>query len=261
MNKNTAQILWFKDIHKNDIPLVGGKGANLGEMTNAKIPVPNGFVVTATAYFDFLKTTSLKKKILEELGGLDVNDSKKLQEASRRIKVAVKAAEMPEELAEEIKDSYHQLSGEYDRLVAVRSSATAEDLPDASFAGQQETYLNIKGWADVVKHVQMCWASLFEARAIFYRSTNGYSHFKVGIAVPVQLMVQSDISGILFTVNPLTNNRDEVSVEAAYGLGQPVVSGEVTPDQFIINKKTGKITSKFISGFKLLRPVLSTRGT
>src|SRR3989339_1635439 len=247
MNKNTAQILWFKDIHKNDIPLVGGKGANLGEMTNAKIPVPNGFVVTATAYFDFLKTTSLKKKILEELGGLDVNDSKKLQEASRRIKVAVKAAEMHEELAEEIKDSYHQLSGEYDRLVAVRSSATAEDLPDASFAGQQETYLNIKGWADVVKHVQMCWASLFEARAIFYRSTNGYSHFKVGIAVPVQLMVQSDISGILFTVNPLTNNRDEVSVEAAYGLGQPVVSGEVTPDQFIINKKTGKITSKFIS--------------
>jgi pyruvate,water dikinase len=131
--------------------------------------------------------------------------------------------------------------------VAVRSSATAEDLPDASFAGQQETYLNVKGWKNVAQHVQKCWASLFEARAIFYRSTNGYSHFKVGIAVPVQLMVQSEISGIMFTVNPLTNNREEVSVEAAFGLGQPIVSGEVTPDQYIVNKKSGKIVSKYIS--------------
>jgi len=247
MNKKTAQILWFKDINKNDIPLVGGKGANLGEMWNAKIPVPNGFVITATAYYDFLLKTSLKKKILAELSGLDVNESGKLQEASKRIKTAILAAKMLEELASQIKDYYHQLSGEFDRLVAVRSSATAEDLPDASFAGQQETYLNVKGWKNVVTHVQKCWASLFEARAIFYRSTNGYSHFKVGIAVPVQMMVQSEVSGIMFTVNPLTNNTGEVSVEAAYGLCQPIVSGEITPDQFIINKKTGKIVSKYIS--------------
>ena len=131
--------------------------------------------------------------------------------------------------------------------MAVRSSATAEDLPDASFAGQQETYLNIKGWQNVVKNVQKCWASLFESRAIFYRNDRGFSHFKVGIAVPIQLMVQSDVSGIMFTVNPLTNNREEISIEAAWGLGQPVVSGEVTPDQYIVDKKSGKITYKHIS--------------
>ncbi|MBN1162335.1 phosphoenolpyruvate synthase [Patescibacteria group bacterium] len=247
MNKKTAQILWFKDIRKNDIPTVGGKGANLGEMIHAKIPVPNGFVVTANAYYEFLSASSLKSKITHELSGLDREDSKKLQEASRNIKTAVLAAKLSGSLAEEIKKYYHELSGETDRYVAVRSSATAEDLPDASFAGQQETYLNVKGWKDVVKNVQKCWASLFEARAIFYREEHGYSHFKVGIAVPVQLMVQSEVSGILFTVNPLTNNRNEVSIEAGYGLGQTIVSGEVTPDQYIVNKKSGKITSRYVA--------------
>lgn len=247
MNKKTAHILKFNQVKKTDIPLVGGKGANLGEMVNAKIPVPDGFIVTAKAYYDFLKLTSLKQKILTELSGLDVNDSDKLQDASKRVKTAILAAKMPEDLALQIKESYQKLSGEKDRLVAVRSSATAEDLPDASFAGQQETYLNVKGWEDVVKHVQKCWASLFESRAIFYRSEKGFDHFKVGIAVPVQLMVQSEISGIMFTVNPLTNNRREVSVEAAYGLGQPIVSGEVTPDQYIVNKETQRIIQKTIS--------------
>jgi len=247
MNKHTAQILWFNQISKRDIPIAGGKGANLGEMTTAGIPVPNGFVVTATAYYDFLAKTSLKHKILTELSGLDQNDSEKLFEASKRIKTAVMEAELPGELALQIKDFYHNLCGEHDRLVAVRSSATAEDLPDASFAGQQETFLNVKGWQDVVKSVQKCWASLFESRAIFYRSDRGFSHFKVGIAVPVQLMVQSEVSGIMFTVNPMTNNRDEISIEAAWGLGQPVVSGEVIPDQFLVDKKTEKITFKHLS--------------
>ncbi|EKE12542.1 MAG: hypothetical protein ACD_13C00185G0001, partial [uncultured bacterium] len=216
-------------------------------MVNAKIPVPDGFIVTAGAYFDFINATSLKEKIMHELSGLDVDNSKKLQEASRKIKIAIMAAGMPEDLATKIKDYYHKLCGENDRYVAVRSSATAEDLPDASFAGQQETYLNVKGWSDVVKKVQECWASLFEARAIFYRETNKYSHMKVGIAVPIQLMVQSDYSGIMFTVNPLTNSKEEVSIEAAFGLGQPVVSGEVTPDQYIVNKKSGKITSRYLA--------------
>ncbi|MFZ5424820.1 MAG: phosphoenolpyruvate synthase [Patescibacteria group bacterium] len=246
MSKNTAQVLWFSEINKKDIPLVGGKGANLGEMYNADIPVPNGFVVTSHAYFEFLKGTSLKHKIQTELTGLDVSDAKKLAAASKTIKTAILAAKMPDELQEDIKLNYHRLSGEFDRRVAVRSSATAEDLPDASFAGQQETYLNIVGHADVIKHVQMCWASLFESRAIFYRTEKGFSHFKVGIAVPVQLMVQSEVSGIMFTVNPLTNSREEVSIEAAFGLGQPIVSGEITPDQFIVNKKSKKITSKHI---------------
>lgn len=247
MNKHTAQILRFDQVRKNDIPLVGGKGANLGEMVSAGIPVPDGFIVTAKAYYDFIELTSLKQKIITELSGLDVDDSKKLQEASKNIKTAILAAKMPEELAEKIKTHYQELSGKHDRLVAVRSSATAEDLPDASFAGQQETFLNIIGWESVVKNVQKCWASLFESRAIFYRTEKGFDHFKVGIAVPVQLMVQSEVSGIMFTVNPLTNNEDEVSVEAAFGLGQPIVSGEVTPDQYIYNKTTGQITSKFIS--------------
>jgi pyruvate,water dikinase len=247
MNKKTAHLLWFKEIHKTDIPLVGGKGANLGEMVNAGIPVPYGFVVTAQAYYDFLATTSLKNKIMTELHDLDVNDSKKLQQVSKNIETAIRAANMPDELEEQIKQYYIELCGNKDRYVAVRSSATAEDLPDASFAGQQETYLNILGWKDVIRKVQDCWASLFEARAIFYRETNHYSHLKIGIAVPVQLMVQSEFSGIMFTANPVTNNMDELSVEAAYGLGQPVVSGEVTPDQYLVDKKSGKITYKYVS--------------
>ncbi|MFH1648592.1 MAG: phosphoenolpyruvate synthase [Patescibacteria group bacterium] len=246
MSKKSAHILRFKDIRRYDIPLVGGKGANLGEMINAKIPVPDGFVVTAKAYYDFLKSTSLKKKILTELQGLDYEDSKELQSAAKKIRTAILAADMPKELAEEIKEAYHKLSGENDKYVAVRSSATAEDLPEASFAGQQDTHLNVKGYKEVVKHVQKCWSSLFTARATYYRATNKFSHLQVGIAVPIQLMIQSDFSGVMFTVNPVTNNRGEVSVEAAFGLGQPVVSGELTPDQYIVNKESKKITTRQI---------------
>ena len=246
MPRKTAQILWFEEVTKNDIPLVGGKGANLGEMYRSGIPVPNGFCVTAYAYYEFLKKTSLRQKILTELSGLDTQDSKKLIKASENIKTAILAAQMPKDLAKLIGEAYHQLSGDFDKRVAVRSSATAEDLPDASFAGQQETYLNIHGAKAVIESVQKCWASLFEARAIFYRTENKFNHMKVGIAVPIQLMVQSEVSGIMFTVNPITNNHNEVSIEAAYGLGQPIVSGEITPDQFIVDKKSGKITQKQI---------------
>lgn len=242
--KNTAQTLWFSEISKSDIPVAGGKGANLGEMYSHGIPVPNGFVVTSDAYFEFIESTSLRSKILNEVSGLDTNDSKRLLEASEKIKTAILTATMPEGIKKQIVDFYHQLSGEHDRPVAVRSSATAEDLPDASFAGQQETYLNVIGADDVVKSVQMCWASLFESRAIFYRTDKGYNHLKVGIAVPVQLMVQSEVSGIMFTVNPVTNDKSQISVEAAFGLGQPIVSGEVTPDQYLVSKDGFKIASK-----------------
>lgn len=247
MNKNTAHILWFNEVNKDDIPLVGGKGANLGEMVNAKIPVPNGFIVTSKAYFDFLDSTSLKQKILSEISQLDVEDSKALQAASKHIKTAIMSADVPKDLEESIRSYYHKLSGEADKFVAVRSSATAEDLPDASFAGQQETFLNVIGYKSVIENVRKCWASLFEARAIYYRVQNGFSHLKVGIAVPVQIMVQSEISGIMFTVNPITNSRDEVSIEAAFGLGQPIVSGELTPDQYIVRKSTERISYRFIS--------------
>ena len=247
MSKKTARVLWFKDIRKTDLAIAGGKGANLGEMFNAKIPVPNGFVITSKAYFDFVKSTSLRRKILTEVSRLDVNNSDKLQEASRNIKTAILRAEMPQSLSDEIKDFYHHLCGERDKLVAVRSSGTAEDLPNASFAGQQETFLNVRGYKDVVEAVQKCWASLFTARAIFYRVQNGFSNTKVLIAVPVQLMVQSDVSGVMFTSNPLTNSTKEVSIEAAFGLGQPIVSGELTPDQYLVSKKTERIIYRFIS--------------
>lgn len=246
MNKSARSILWFKEINKNDLLLVGGKGANLGEMYNNSIPVPNGFVVTSTAYFDFINKTSLSHKIKTELTGLNVNNSKDLFEASKRIQHAFLSAEVPDYLKKEIRDYYHNLSGEYDKKVAVRSSATAEDLPEASFAGQQETYLNIVGYKNVIHNVLKCWASLFEPRAIFYRTEKGFSHLKVGIAVPVQMMVESEVAGIMFTINPLTNNPDEISIEAAFGLGQPIVSGEITPDAYIVSKNSLQIKSKNI---------------
>ncbi|MBI2620702.1 phosphoenolpyruvate synthase [candidate division WWE3 bacterium] len=247
MRKSARLVLWFREIDRNDVAVAGGKGANLGEMYSFGVPVPNGFVVSSKAYYDFIDSTSLKQKILTELSSLDIENSKELLDASRRIETAILAAEMPSKFQKEIRDYYHNLCGEYDRYVAVRSSATAEDLPEASFAGQQETFLNVKGYKDVTRSVQKCWASLFEPRAIFYRTDKGFDHLKVGIAVPVQLMVQSEVSGILFTVNPLTNNRNEVSIEAVFGLGQPIVSGEITPDQYLVDKATGEIIHKTIS--------------
>lgn len=236
----------FSKISKDDIPLAGGKGANLGEMYNAKIPVPNGFVVTSNSYYHFIETSGLKSKIKKQLEGLDVENSKKLQTASDNIIKSILKEEIPTEIQAEIKNMYHALCGATDKQVAVRSSATAEDLPEASFAGQQETYLNISGWRDVVRSTKMCWASLFGARAIYYRARQGFDHFKVGIAVPIQLMIQSEVSGIMFTINPLTSNRDQISVEAAYGLGQPIVSGELTPDQYFVSKSGYKIQDKYI---------------
>jgi pyruvate,water dikinase len=238
--------LFFSEISKNDLELAGGKGANLGEMYNAKIPVPNGFVVTSTAYYRFIKETKLAEFIKDELNGLDVENSKALQKASDNIKKAIIQAKIPESIKTDIKKSYHELCGNTDKYVAVRSSATAEDLPDASFAGQQETFLNITGWSDVVEYVQKCWASLFGARAIYYRVQQKYDHFKIGIAVPIQIMVQSEVSGIMFTVNPMTNNEEEISVEAAYGLGETVVSGTITPDQYILSKKGFEIEKRYI---------------
>src|SRR3989338_2282995 len=222
-------------------------------MTSAGFPVPPGFIVTSEAYFKFVRANWIDKKIAELTKGLDVQDTAKLNRVSDEVKAAIMAGRMSGDLEADITAAYNQLCGvtipteQQEVYVAVRSSATAEDLPEASFAGQQETYLNMKGAREVVDAVKKCWASLFGARAIYYRQENKFDHMKVGIAVPVQLMVQSDVSGIMFTVNPITNSKNEVSIESAYGLGQPVVSGELTPDQYLINKKTGKITSKFIS--------------
>jgi pyruvate,water dikinase len=237
----TKFIVWFEDVGKGDLALVGGKGANLGEMVNAGIPVPPGFIVTVEGYFHFLERADLRGEIERLLSPLDPNDSQLLQKVSAKIKEAILTAEMPQEIAQGIEDAYAKLGG----FVAVRSSATAEDLAEASFAGQQRTFLNVEGEDEVVRAVQGCWASLFESRAIFYRSNQGLDHLSVGIAVPVQKMVQSEASGVLFTLEPVSY-EDNVVIEAVYGLGEAVVSGEVTPDMYTVDKRDFTILDKVI---------------
>ncbi len=242
--KGVVFVKWFAELGKTDIPIAGGKGANLGELKNAGIPIPNGFVVTADAYYHFLDVTGIRAFIERELNGIDPEDSKKLNKISRELKKKLMSSEMPPEIIKEIKEAYVKLGG---FPVAVRSSATAEDLPDASFAGQQATYLNMQTPAQVVEAVQKCYASLFEARAIYYRSVNKFDHMKVGIAVPVQLMVQSDVSGIMFTVDPVTQDQNRLVIEAGYGLGEAIVSGSVTPDRYLIDKQNLTIVDKEIN--------------
>jgi len=244
MQKNHRATVLFKEVTKNDIPIVGGKGANLGEMTRAGIPVPPGFIVTVDAYYDFIKKAAITDKICALLEPLDPNDSKQLQKIAAEIKNIIMSASMSAELIDEIKQAYRELGG---GLVAVRSSATAEDLPEASFAGQQSTYLNINGENEVVYAVQKCWASLFEPRAIYYRIQHGFEHFKVGIAVPVQKMIASRTSGVMFTVEPVTSDTGKTVIEAIFGLGEGLVSGEVTPDLYIVDKNNLSIISKRIS--------------
>jgi pyruvate,water dikinase len=246
------KVVWFEDVGRNDIPLVGGKGANLGELTKAGIPVPPGFIVTAHSYYYFLEQSKLADEIRSLLSSLDPDDSERLQEVSSTIKKSIGAAAMPEEIAREIAQAYQKMGG---GLVAVRSSATAEDLPEASFAGQQRTFLNVEGEEDVIAAVQGCWASLYEPRAIFYRAHHGFEHFKLGIAVPVQAMIQSETSGILFTIEPVTSDRSKVVIEAVYGLGEAIVSGEVTPDLYIVDKDRVEVLDKTIArqGWKLVR--------
>ncbi len=243
MDKSLRVIAWFDEVGKADIPLAGGKGANLGELTKAQIPVPPGFIVTADAYFYFLEEAKITEKIRGYLEHLDTEDSKRLEEVASQIKQTINQAPMPSKIAGGIKQAYQKLGG---GLVAVRSSATAEDLPEASFAGQQRTFLNVQGDLKVVTAVQGCWASLFEPRAIFYRTQHGFDHLKVGIAVPVQKMVQSDVSGVLFTLEPMSNDESKIIIEAAYGLGETVVSGELTPDLYSVDKEELRILDKSV---------------
>lgn len=234
MTQANSDIVWFDQISKNDVPLVGGKGANLGEMTQAGIPVPGGFVVATSAYRRFMEQAGLDATLRELLGSLDVSDTAKLTAISDELRRSMLTASMPDDITSAITESYTSLGG---GLVAVRSSATAEDLKEASFAGQQATYLNVEGETDVVDAVQRCWASLFEGRAIFYRQQQGFDHLSVDLAVPVQKMVQSETSGVMFTIDPITADRTRVMIEAVWGLGEAAVSGMVTPDSYIASKE------------------------
>jgi len=235
------EIVWLSDVGKNDIALAGGKGANLGELLRAGIPVPNGFIVTSAAYYRFLNEAGVREEIEKLLRDLDPEDSLRLQKVSAQIKEKILNVPMPEDLASKIKRAYRRLDTIF---VAVRSSATAEDLPEASFAGQQRTFLNVNSPEAVIRAVQECWASLFEPRAIFYRAEHGFDHLKIGIAVPVQEMVRADASGVMFTMDPVTGDESKIIIEAVLGLGEAIVSGEITPDLYVINKEDLTVLEK-----------------
>ncbi|OGD09178.1 phosphoenolpyruvate synthase [Candidatus Amesbacteria bacterium RIFOXYB1_FULL_44_23] len=245
-------VKWFSELGKEDVGIAGGKGANLGELTTAHIPVPQGFVVLASAYFEYLDYNKLRPHIHQILSGTDILDPHQLNVASQKIQKLMQQAEIPDDVSREIFTAYQELNQKYsksgsDLSVAVRSSATAEDLPEASFAGQQESYLNITGDANVILKVKECWLSLFGARSIFYRQQQKFDHFKVGIAVPVQKMVQSEVSGVMFTVDPISKNKDTVIIEGAFGLGDYIVQGVVTPDHYEVSKSDKKILVKQIN--------------
>ncbi len=256
---NTKNIYWFKEIGKEDTNIVGGKGANLGEMWNNGFPVPDGFCVGSQTYFDFIYNAGIDKIIKEKLSSLDVQDTQKLEDASEFIKEAIVNATVPNDIRADIVKAYNKLCGveliptEQDEIeVAVRSSATAEDLPGFSFAGQQATFLNISGSDKVVKAVKECWASLFEARAIYYRNENNFDHLKVGLCAVVQAMVQSDASGVMFTVDPISKNTDRIVIEAGFGLGEMIVSGQITPDHYEVSKQSMQITNKLIQSQQIM---------
>ena len=234
-------IAQLTELGKDDVGLAGGKGANLGELTRAGVRVPPGFVVTADVYLSFLESTGIGGQIERSLSRLDIKDAVALEGVAAEIKALITAAEMPPEVAPGIAKAYREMGG---GPAAVRSSATAEDLAEASFAGQQDTYLNIEGDGEIIAAVQNCWSSLFGARAIFYRAGAGFDHMKVRIAVVVQRMVQSERSGVVFTMHPVTNDKTKIVIEAIYGLGEAAVSGAVTPDMYIVDKTSGEVVER-----------------
>ena len=240
-------IVWLEEVRSKDVSLVGGKGASLGEMMNAELPVPRGFAVTAPAFRQFLDETGIAKKLFNSLE-IDVDDSEALKSAEKKAKSLILSAEMPSETKRAILDAYDKLckrEGE-DVFVAIRSSATAEDLPDASFAGQQETFLNVRGREVVVEAVQRCWASLYGARAIFYRVKQGFEHEHVNISVIIQKMVDADKAGVIFTSH-FTSGEPLTIIEAGWGLGETVVSGSISPDNYVVDRRTKKIVQRNIA--------------
>ena len=281
MNKNRKFILWFNELSIKDVPSVGGKNASLGEMyrnlTKEGVKIPNGFAVTAYAYNYFLEKAKIRDDIKRILKNLR-KDKKNLPEIGRRARETILKEELPEELNNEIVNAYKKLCRQYttNTDVAVRSSATAEDLPDASFAGQQETFLNIRGESALLEATKKCFASLFTNRAISYREDKGFDHFKVSLSVGVQKMVRSDLasSGVMFSIDTETGFKNAVLINGAYGLGENVVQGNVNPDQFyvfkpalvgnhrpIISKKLGDKKIKMVYAKNKAKPTLNVKAS
>lgn len=251
-------LAWFNEIPDEKLGLsAGGKGASLCRMFRAGLRVPEGFIVKAETFTDFMKRTGLRDYVLETIRTINFDSTSNLIDVSEKIRERICATKMPEDMSSELKEYYKKFNN---GPVAVRSSGTAEDLDDASFAGQQETYLFVIGEDDLIRYVKECWASLYNDRAIFYRREKGFKEEDISIAVVVQKMVNSEKSGVMFTVNPVTKDPDVVMIEAAWGLGEAVVSGIVTPDNLWINKKTGEVIQEYISEKETMVVRLSENG-
>ncbi|MBM4349314.1 MAG: phenylphosphate synthase subunit beta [Deltaproteobacteria bacterium] len=248
--RTTQNIIWFKSCSSKDFPLVGGKNANLGEMFQLGLRVPPGFAVTTHAFEIFLERGRVRNKILRTLSRIPPEDIQAIEKVGRQIRDLIESTPIPLATPKEIKRAYQKLGdlcGTPNLPVAVRSSATSEDLKTASFAGQHESYLWVRGEEEVVRHLLKCWASLFTDRAIAYRNQIGWPHDKVTISVGVQKMVNAKCAGVIFTIDPVTGDENRVVVEGNWGLGESVVKGEVSPDHFLVDKQTSEILEKSVS--------------
>ncbi len=241
-----GQFCWtFSEICRDDVPQAGGKGANLGDMTCAGLPVPPGFVILSSAYRRIFEQGGLREQVMQILNGIDRSNAQALQEAEKIIRSLFERVVIDDELKSEILGHYHELGENVP--VAVRSSATAEDMGCASFAGQQSTYLNVCGDKALLENVIKCWSSLFTSQAIYYRFCNGFDDELVSMAVVVQKMVNAEKAGVIFTVDPILKNPYQMIIEGVYGLGEGIVSGIITPDHYKIDRETCEVRYQFIA--------------
>jgi pyruvate,water dikinase len=243
-------VCWFKNCNRDSLPLVGGKNASLGELINAGVRVPPGFAITTHGFRQFFDDSGLDSHVHAELKSLDATDAEATEAASASLRALIEEASLSIQLEDLIAEYYRRLSVHCNVPavpVAVRSSATAEDLPDASFAGQQDTYLWIRGIENVLHHVRRCFSSLFTARAIAYRARMGYADEQVALSVGIQKMANSRSAGVMFTLNPANGDRSSIVVNANFGFGESVVSGEVTPDEFVVDKISLEVRKRVIA--------------
>ena len=250
VSKTKKHIIWFKDCSSKDLPRVGGKNANLGEMLRLGLRVPPGFAVTTHAFDTFFERVGVRDKTVRTLSRIPSEDIPALEEAGHQIRELIESAPLPEAIAKQIRQNYKKLCklcGVTDLPVAVRSSATSEDTKMASFAGLHDSYLWIRGEDEVIRHVLKCWASLFTDRVIAYRNHIGWPHDNVTISVGVQKMVKAKCAGVMFTIDPVLGDEDKIVVEGNWGLGESVVKGEVSPDHFLVDKKSFEILDRTIS--------------
>ena len=250
MDSAMPKVCWFEECNKNSVAMVGGKCSSLGELINAGVRVPPGFALTTHGYAQFMREAGIQPEVTGLLEGLDHEDMDKLEEASVAIREMIESRPISIELEDLVAESYRKLSvrcGVPAVPVAVRSSATAEDLPGASFAGQQDTYLWIRGIDEVMHHVRRCISSLYTGRAIAYRMKMGFPHEQVAISVGIQKMANSFSAGVMFTIHPTNGDRSVIVIDSNFGFGESVVSGEVTPDHFVVNKVALDIMERTIS--------------